>query len=227
MYIQTMIDESFVPLNHINCSVKDSLELSQAYYNKIKTRRSVRFFDAQKKVPKEVIKNIIKTASTAPSGANKQPWHFCAVSNQKVKEKIRKAAEKEEYLNYNKRMSREWLLDLKPLGTTWKKPMLTDAPWLIVVFRKIYDELEGKKRKNYYINESVGISCGFLLTAIHEAGLVSLTHTPSPMNFLINLLKRPVNERAYLLLPVGFPSKNCKVPNIKRKNLDEVATFIE
>lgn len=188
-------------------------------------RRSVRHF-ADTPVAREIIENIVATAATAPSGANKQPWHFCIVSDPDMKAKIREAAEKEEYENYHGRMSEEWLKDLEPFGTDWRKPFLTTAPWLIVVFKKPYDlGPNGEKRKNYYVNESVGIACGMLITAIHNAGLVTLTHTPSPMNFLERLLDRPKNERAYLLLPVGRPAEGATVPNIRRKEFNEVTTW--
>ena len=198
--------------------VKQSDLLNQS----IQGRRSVREF-SDKEVPKKVIDNLIKIASSAPSGAHKQPWTFCAVSTDEFKTKIREAAEKEEYINYNGRMSEEWLEDLKKFGTDWHKEFLTTAPYLIIVFKKSYDlEQDGGKAKNYYVNESVGIACGFLLYAIHQLGLVSLTHTPSPMNFLSQLLNRPSNEKAFLLIPVGYAAENAVVPNIDRKPLEEV-----
>jgi iodotyrosine deiodinase len=221
-----MKDDSFVPLPYISPNEETLLQQSSSFYQSINQRRSVRHFSKQA-VPREVIENIVLAASTAPSGAHKQPWTFCAVSNPEIKAAIRKAAEEEEYLNYTKRMSEQWLKDLEPFGTAWEKPMLTDAPWLIVVYRKAFDLVEGEKMKNYYINESVGIACGMLLTAIHETGLVALTHTPSPMQFLCAILNRPSNEKAYLLIPVGYPVKNCQVPDIKRKELNEIAQFYE
>ncbi|MEQ8927865.1 MAG: nitroreductase family protein [Fulvivirga sp.] len=176
----------------------------------------------------EVIENIILSASTAPSGAHKQPWSFCVVSNPDLKKQIREAAEKEEYESYNGRMTEDWLKDLEPLGTDWHKPFLEIAPYLIIVFKKAYDICpEGKKKNNYYVNESVGLAAGFLLTAIHNAGLVALTHTPSPMNFLTKLLDRPENERPMLLIPIGYPVEETWVPNIERKPLEEVASFYE
>ena len=181
---------------------------------------------SDKPVPKSVIENILKTASTAPSGAHKQPWSFCVVESAEMKTKIREAAEEEERKSYGGRMSEEWLNDLKPLGTSHEKPFLEIAPYLIIVFKKPYDlDKEGKKHQNYYVNESVGIACGILITAIHLAGMVTLTHTPSPMNFLTNLLERPSNERAYLLLPVGYPADEVFVPDIKRKTLEEISDF--
>lgn len=200
------------------------LRNSIEFYNWLNSRRSVRHF-SEKPVDKEVIENIIKSASTAPSGANKQPWTFCAVSNAELKQRIRLAAENEEHENYHGRMSEEWLRDLAPLGTDEVKEFLTTAPWLIIVFKKAY-ELEGReKRKNYYVSESVGIACGLLLTAIHHAGLVALTHTPSPMNFLKKILNRPENESPYLLIPVGYGADDAMVPDINRKKLDEIAVF--
>jgi len=221
-----MKSNSFVPLIYERPDLETLVKKSSSFYQSLKQRRSVRHF-AKESVPKEVIENILLAAGTAPSGAHKQPWTFCAVSNEALKAAIRKAAEEEEYLNYTKRMSEQWLKDLEPFGTDWEKPMLTDAPWLIVVFRKAFDLVEGEKMKNYYINESVGIACGMLLTAINEAGLVSLTHTPSPMQFLCDILKRPTNEKAYLLIPAGYPVKNCQVPDLNRKELDEIAQFYE
>ena len=191
------------------------------------SRRSIRNL-SDKPIPREVIENIIKSASTAPSGAHKQPWTFCAVSNQEIKSKIREAAEKEEKISYEGRMSERWLKDLAPLGTDMNKPFLEKAPWLIIVFKKAYElDKEGIRNNNYYVTESVGIACGMLITAIHNAGLVTLTHTPSPMSFLAEILKRPENERAFLLLPIGFPKEPAYVPDIHRKALDEVAEFYE
>ena len=195
---------------------------SQTFYENMVKRRSVREF-SDKSVPFEVIENIIKTAAAAPSGAHKQPWSFCVVADPEIKKQIRTAAEKEEFINYNGRMSDEWLEDLKVFGTDWHKPFLEDAPYLIIVFKKAYDlNAKGEKLKNYYVNESVGIASGFLITAIHNAGLITLTHTPSPMNFLEKILNRPKNERAFLLLPVGYPAENAVVPNLKRKKLEAV-----
>lgn len=197
------------------------------FYEWLDQRRSIREF-SDRPVPKSVIIDLIKAASTAPSGAHKQPWTFCAVSNPTVKSKIRVAAEAEEKLSYEERMSDRWKKDLAPLGTDMHKPFLERAPWLIIVFKKAYDLDEaGNKHNNYYVNESVGIACGMLITAIHNAGLVTLTHTPSPMNFLAKILERPANERAYMLFPVGYPEDEVYVPNIHRKELNEVAKFFE
>ena len=205
--------------------VKNIKEKSESFFQEMYWRRSVRDF-SDKPVPKSVIENIIKTASTAPSGAHKQPWFFCVIESAELKSQIRKAAEEEERKSYEGRMSKEWLNDLKPLGTNHSKPFLEIAPYLIIVFKKPYDlSKEEEKLQNYYVNESVGIACGMLITAIHQAGLVTLTHTPSPMNFLTKLLERPSNERAFLLLPVGYPVTEAYVPDIERKNLDEVSKF--
>lgn len=205
--------------------VKNIEEKSESFFQEMDWRRSVRDF-SDKPVPKSVIENIIKTASTAPSGAHKQPWFFCVIESAELKSQIRKAAEEEERKSYEGRMSKEWLNDLKPLGTNHSKPFLEIAPYLIIVFKKPYDlSKEEEKLQNYYVNESVGIACGMLITAIHQAGLVTLTHTPSPMNFLTKLLERPSNERAFLLLPVGYPITEAYIPDIERKNLDEVSKF--
>jgi len=204
-----------------------SISNSRGFYEWLDKRRTVRDF-SNKPVPREVVENIIKSASTAPSGAHKQPWTFCVVSNPEIKKAIREAAEKEEYENYHGRMSAEWLEDLAPFQTDWSKPFLETAPYLIVVFKKSYDILpSGSKRNNYYVIESVGLACGFLLAAIHNAGLVALTHTPSPMNFLSKILSRPENERPFLLIPIGYPAEETYVPTLKRKSLDEVTVFYE
>ncbi|MFK8007195.1 MAG: nitroreductase family protein [Saprospiraceae bacterium] len=213
---------SFIPYNSIQFDEKEMTQRSKTFYQNLNLRRSVRDFSNQD-IPREVIEKIIMTAASAPSGAHKQPWTFCAVNNPLIKSEIKKAAEKEEYESYHKRMSEEWLNALKPIGTNWQKPFLEIAPWLIIVFKKAYDlDENGARQKNYYVNESVGIACGFLISAIHQAGLVTLTHTPSPMNFLQKILNRPENERPYLLLPVGYPSDDAKVPNFDRKSADEV-----
>ncbi len=221
-----MPESKFIKYESAGLSVREVQERSQSFYQEMDKRRTVRHFSDQP-VPKEVIENIIKTASSAPSGAHKQPWTFCAVANPAIKREIRVAAEKEEYESYHGRMSEEWLQDLAPFGTDWHKPFLETAPWLIVVFKKAYELVEGERRKCYYVSESVGIACGFLLTAIHRAGLASLTHTPSPMNFLQKILDRPENERPFLLVPVGYPADNAKVPAIERKSLQDVAVFYE
>lgn len=212
---------------HAFIPAEKSLEQSRLYFEQLNQRRSVRHISSSP-VSREVIENCLKAAATAPSGAHKQPWTFCVVSNPALKSQIREAAEQEEYNSYHGRMSESWLQDLAPLGTDWQKPFLESAPYLIIVFKRVYEFGEnGEKKNNYYVNESVGIACGFLISAIHQAGLVTLTHTPSPMNFLSKLLKRPENERPYLLLPVGFPAENVYVPDIYRKPLEEVSIFYE
>jgi iodotyrosine deiodinase len=198
------------------------LSNAKIFYEKMDVRRSVREF-SDMPVSQEVIEQIILTASSAPSGAHKQPWTFVAVQNPLIKSEIRKAAEKEEYESYQTRMTNEWLDDLKPLGTDWHKPFLEIAPWLIVMFAQTTSP---NKKKHYYVQESCGIAAGFLIAAIHQAGLCTLTHTPSPMNFLKKILNRPDNERPYLLLPVGYASADCYVPDIQRKTLSEVSVFI-
>ncbi|MEM7039507.1 MAG: nitroreductase family protein, partial [Bacteroidota bacterium] len=184
-------------------------------------RRTVRDF-SDKPVPRELIDQIIMTASTAPSGAHKQPWTFCVVTDPEIKKQIRIAAEKEEYESYNNRMPDSWLDDLAPLGTDWNKPFLETAPYLIICFKRNYELIDGKKHKNYYVTESVGLACGFFLAAVHNAGLVSLTHTPSPMDFLKKILNRPDNERPFLLMPVGYPTDDATVPDLERKPAEDV-----
>ena len=201
---------------------------SSSFLTQMKTRRSVREF-SDRTIPFEVVKNVVMTASSAPSGANKQPWTFVIVNDPEIKRKIRLAAEKEEKEFYDHRAPEEWLEDLEPLGTDWHKPFLESAPYLIVVFKKIYDidETEATRpeyRKNYYVNESAGIASGFLLTAIHNAGLAALTHTPSPMGFLSEILNRPANEKPFLLIPVGYPVDETQVPVLEKKSFEEVAT---
>jgi nitroreductase len=221
-----MMSQEFIKLAHKSYDESEMIKRSRAYYEHLDSRRSVREF-SDKAINKEVIKNIVKTASSAPSGAHKQPWIFCAISNSDLKHKIREAAEEEEYKSYHGRMSEEWLKDLEPFATDHNKPFIDIAPWIIVVFKKPYDIINGEKKKNYYTNESVGIAVGFLLAAIHNAGLVALTHTPSPMNFLEKVLGRPENEKAYLLIPVGYPADDVKVPRLERKGIEEVLEIYE
>ena len=214
---------AFKKLDFKKLSQKEMLERSKAFLSEISTRRTVREF-SNKTFSIEILENCIKAAGTAPSGANKQPWSFTIVEDKKVKAKIRIAAEKEEKEFYRHRATKEWLEDLNKFGTNWQKPFLETAPYLIIVFRQIYDiNEEGSQRKNYYVNESVGIASGFLLAALHNAGLATLTHTPSPMNFLGKILNRPENEKAYLLIPVGYPSENAEVPKIKKKPFSEIS----
>ena len=187
-------------------------------------RGSVRHFSTRP-IPRLVIEDLLMTASSAPSGANKQPWTFCAISNTQLKTEIRKAAEEEEYTSYNGRMSKEWLEDLEQFGTDWHKEFIEDAPWIIVVFKQAYGLKDGNKTKHYYVNESVGIATGILISAIHQAGLVTLTHTPSPMGFLQKILERPDNEKAFLLLPIGYAEEGETIPDITKKRLEDVVIF--
>jgi len=218
---------TYIPYEQEMISSEEMIAKSDDFYQWLNQRRSVREF-SERPIPKQVIENLIMTASTAPSGAHKQPWSFCVVSNPELKTKIRHAAEKEEKENYEYRMSDRWKKDLAPLGTNMHKPFLEIAPLLIVVFKKAYEyDEKGEKHNNYYVNESVGIASGFLISAIHNAGLVTLTHTPSPMNFLADILKRPSNERAFLLLPVGYPKQPVLVPDIKRKECKEVCEYYD
>ncbi len=215
----------FVSYSKETFSAEEMTKRSNDFYEWMDKRRTVRDF-SDTPVPKEVIEKIVLTASTAPSGAHKQPWTFCIVSNPEIKKQIRAAAEKEEFESYNGRMPEEWLVDLRPLQTDWKKEFLETAPYLIVIFKKSYELKEdGSKGTVYYANESCGLACGFLLAAIHHAGLVALTHTPSPMNFLGKVLGRPENEKPYLLIPIGYPAKECWVPDLKRKAIDKVAKW--
>ena len=223
MLIPMKEQRQFIPYQRDTYSAKEMLERTTEFYQWMDTRRTVREF-SNTPVPKEVMQNIILTASTSPSGAHKQPWSFCLVGDPSLKAIIREGAEEEENQNYHGRMSTTWLQDLEPFETNEHKPFLEIAPWLIVVFKRAYEVVDGEKRNNYYVNESVGLACGVLLTAIHHAGLVALTHTPSPMNFLSKILDRPENERPFLLLPVGYPADNVQVPDLQRKGLSDILT---
>jgi nitroreductase len=215
-----------VPLRFERLPVEESQKRLRAFLESLRARRSVRDF-APDPVPEELIDAAIAAAGTAPSGANKQPWRFVVVKDPELKRRIREAAEAEEREFYEKRAPSEWLEDLAPLGTDWRKPFLEVAPFLIVVFRLDYEPARladgtERRRKNYYVNESVGIAVGLLLAALHTAGLVALTHTPSPMAFLAKLLQRPQHERPYVLIPVGYPAAGARVPDIARKRLEEI-----
>lgn len=201
-----------------------SIEMSTSFYESLSKRRTVREFSTRP-IPEKVISNLLKTAGSAPSGANKQPWTFCIVTDPAIKKQIRVAAEAEEKVNYSSRMSPTWIQDLKHLGTDWQKPFLEDAPALIVVFKQSYGVEKGQKIQHYYVNESVGIACGFLIAAIHQAGLVTVTHTPSPMNFLSKILNRPSHEKPFLLLPIGFAAEDCHVPAIEKKSLMDFTVY--
>ena len=205
---------------------EDMQSRSETFLNEMSKRRSIRTF-SDRSIPIEIIYNCIQTAASAPSGANKQPWQFIVVKDPAMKSKIRQAAELEEKEFYRHRATKEWLEDLNQFGTDWHKPFLDIAPYLIVVFKLAYDiNDDGSQRKNYYVNESVGIASGFLLAALHHAGLATLTHTPSPMNFLGEILNRPPNEKASLLIPVGYPAADTTVPELIKKPLEEVSTIV-
>ena len=218
----------FIPYNFETYPEDEMIQKSQTFYDWAKKRRSIREF-SDKRVPRKIIENIILTAGTAPNGANKQPWTFAVVSDPEVKHKIRVAAEIEEKELYLHKISDEWRQDLAPLGTNWYKPFIDIAPYLIIVFKQNFylDEKTKQQGKHYYVNESVGIAVGMLIMAIHNAGLVTLTHTPSPMGFLGEILQRPKNEKAFVLLPVGYPAEDVKVPlkaTIK-KSLSEISIW--
>lgn len=213
---------AFIPLAYTRCTHDEMFSRARDFHAELERRRTVRHFSPDP-VPYEVIAEVVRAASTAPSGAHKQPWTFCVVGDQDLKRKIREAAEEEERINYSGRMGAEWLEDLKPFGTDASKPFLEIAPWLVVVFKRPYEvHAEGKKHQNYYVTESVGIATGLLLAAAHHAGLATLTHTPSPMAFLSQVLGRPSNERPFLLIPMGYPAADCMVPGLVRKPLDQV-----
>ena len=216
---------SFKKLNFTRISQDDMARASSNFLSLMRFRRSVRQFSDQD-IPIEVMKNIVSAAAAAPSGANKEPWYFSIVSNPIVKHEIRIGAENEEKAFYTQKAPASWLEDLNKFGTDWHKEFLEVAPYLIIVFKQIYDLQNGEKYKNYYVNESVGIACGILLTAIHRAGLVALTHTPSPMGFLEKICKRPPNERAFLLIPVGYPAVNAKGPKLQKKQFSDYAEII-
>lgn len=210
------------PLHFERLSLETQLQHSRDFLARMQTRRTVRDFSSEA-VPYELIENAIRTAGTAPSGANQQPWTFCVVSDAVLKQQIRVAAEAEEKESYERRMSAEWLEALAPLGTDWHKPHLETAPYLIIVFMQAYGlGVDGAKIKHYYVVESVGIAVGMLLASLHQAGLATLTHTPNPMQFLSDILQRPANERAYVVIPVGYPAPEATVPVITKKPLDEI-----
>jgi iodotyrosine deiodinase len=217
----------FHPLTFERLSESEQLARSRQFLETMRLRRTVRDYSTEP-VSFELIANAIATAGTAPSGANQQPWTFVVVSNPEIKHQIRMAAEEEEKISYETRMSAEWLAALAPLGTDWHKPHLDDAPYLIVVFRQAYgigvdaETGEETKIKHYYTEESVGIAVGLLLASLHQAGLATLTHTPNPMGFLSDILQRPPNERAYVVIPVGYPAADATVPAITKKPLDEI-----
>ncbi len=219
-------DFPFVPYTKKTYEMGEMSVRSRHFLDWMNTRRTVRNF-SDKPISENIIENIILSASTAPSGAHKQPWMFCVVKNPELKKQIRIAAEKEDKESYENRMTDEWLKDLQPIGTDWHKPFLETAPYLIIVFKRSYElENNNYKHQNYYVTESCGIACGVLLTAIHDAGLAALTHTPSPMNFLSKILNRPENEKPFLLIPGGYPAEECWVPDLKRKNISTICVWI-
>ena len=222
-----MTDKPFAALDsYREYPVDEMRQRAHEFYEEIRRRRSVRAF-SDRPAPREVIEDCIRAAGTAPSGAHQQPWHFVVVSDPTTKRRIREEAEKVEHAFYHERAVPEWLAAIAPMGTDERKPYLEIAPYLIVIFAVSYAEGSGNERaKHYYVMESVGIATGMLITALHHAGLASLTHTPSPMGFLNTVLDRPANERPFLLLAVGYPADDATVPVLERKPLDEIATFI-
>ncbi len=224
----------FQPLDFERLAQEEMTRRSEEFLGRIATRRTVRDF-SDEPVPLALVENAVRAASLAPSGANRQPWRFVVVADPDVKSRIRLAAEAEEKDSYERRMPEEWLEALAPLGTDWHKPFLETAPYLIAVFRMDFEPVEApggvddgtvSKRKNYYVSESVGIACGFLLAALHFSGLATLTHTPSPMGFLNRILDRPAHEKPYLLIPVGYPAEGARVPVIEKKALEDVLVQI-
>lgn len=216
----------FVALDFVPRSGAEVVERARAFHATMDRRRTTRHF-ATTPVPREAIELAIRTAGTAPSGAHQQPWTFVAVGSAELKRRIREAAEREERENYATRMTPEWREALAPLGTDEHKPHLTDAPWVVVAFRQLYGvNPDGSRRTYYYTQESCGIAVGLFVAAVHRMGLVTLTHTPSPMGFLAELLGRPANEKAYLVMPVGYPARGARVPDLRRKPLGEIALFL-
>lgn len=220
-------EPKFVRLDFERLSVEEQQKRTADFYRLMSRRRTVREF-SDEEVPLEIIKDAIRAAGTAPSGANMQPWRFVVIRDAKIKREIREAAEREEFENYHGRMPARWLKWLAPLGTDEHKPFLEIAPFLIVVFRVdfLIDAATGDTEPTYYSQESVGIACGLLLAALHSAGLATLTHTPSPMKFLNQILNRPRNEKPFVLIPVGYPAETARVPDIKRKTLAEIMEIV-
>lgn len=215
----------FVPLSFRRRPLEEMAARARAFYEEMNARRTTRHFSTEP-VPRELVELAIRTAGTAPSGAHIQPWTFVVVDDPELKRQIRQAAEKEEWLNYHGRMPQEWLDALAPLGTDEHKPHLTDAPYVVVLFEQRYGLLpDGTKRTHYYVAESCGIAAGLFIAAVHHMGLVTLTHTPSPMGFLNTLLGRPPNERPYLVMPVGYPASDARVPDIRRKEPGEIMAW--
>ena len=212
-------------LNFVRYPQEEMLKRAKDWYAESDKRRTTRHF-SKEAVPRELIEYAIRCAGTAPSGAHNQPWKYVAIDDADLKKQIRTATEEEEYKTYNERMSDEWRLALAKLGTDWIKEHITDAPWIVVLFKQRYQlDDAGNKSKNYYVEESVGISAGMFISAIHHMGLTTLTHTPNPMKFLSELLGRPANEAAVLLMPVGYPAQGAKVPAIERKSFEEIVQW--
>ena len=219
------VTSPFIPLVFHRRPIEESAERAAAFYDEMNRRRTTRHF-ATDPVPRELIELAIRTAGTAPSGAHQQPWTFVAVSDAQLKQRIRDAAEREERAFYHGKAPADWLEALAPLGTDENKPHLSEAPWVVVLFRKTYGlRDDGTRRAYYYTEESCGIAAGLFIAAIHHMGLVTLTHTPNPMGFLRDVLDRPINERAMLIMPVGYPSREARVPDLTRKPLEEIAVW--
>ena len=220
-----MSDFPHIPLHFEARPEREMLRRADAFYHQMQQRRSVRDFSDQP-VPRRFIERAIQTAGTAPSGAHRQPWRFVAVSDPALKREIRLQAEEEEKESYAHRMSDEWLEALAPIGTDWQKPFLETVPWIVVLFAEHYAVApEGEKKKNYYVQESCGIAAGFFIAALHQMGLATLTHTPSPMRFLGEILGRPKNEKPFILFPIGYPAPEATVPDLQRKSLDEIVQW--
>ena len=222
-----MAEHASIRYSPLTSSESEMRQRAQAFYHLMSQRRSVRHFSADA-VPRKLIELAITTASTSPSGAHRQPWRFVAISDPVIKQRIRLAAEAEERQSYTGgRMPQEWLDALAPLGTDWKKPYLEVVPWIVVVFEESYGiNSDGSRRTNYYVKESVGMACGLFIAALHNMGLAALTHTPSPMGFLSDILDRPRNEKPYVLIPVGYPAKDCQVPDLERKQIEDVVDWV-
>ena len=218
------VEQGFIPLEHLDLEDDEMLRRAKSFYSQMDSRRTTRHF-SDEKVPRELIELAIKTASTAPSGAHLQPWTYVAISNREMKERIREAAEEEERQFYQKRVPEEWEEVLAPLGTDHVKSHITDAPWVVVLFRQSKRERGEGMAPTYYSQESCGIAAGLFISAVHNMGLATLPHTPSPMGFLREILGRPEHEHAMLLLPVGYPAEDARVPNLERKGLEDVSEF--
>lgn len=222
-----MSEHSFTNYNPPRLVDEEMRRRADEFYELMSQRRSVRHFSSEE-VPRRLIERAIETASTAPSGAHRQPWRFVAIGDAQIKRQIRVAAEEEERISYEGgRMPQEWLDALAPFGTNWEKPFLELAPWIVVIFEEMYGtNPDGSQRKNYYVKESVGMACGLFIAALHNMGLAALTHTPSPMAFLSRILKRPHNEKPYVLVPIGYPADDAQVPLMNRKMMDDIATWL-